>query len=106
MYRKSAQLTQEDVAYISALGDYANISRMETGLKEPNLEVLLVYHFLFDMPVDELIKGITSSTKQTVIDRIALRIQELKALTPDTKINHRIAFLESALARLITSENL
>ena len=49
LYRKQSHLTQSDIAYIMALADYLNISHWELGNKTPNVDILLMYHLLFDI---------------------------------------------------------
>lgn len=104
MYRKRGRLMQEDVAFISAMPDFANVSRMENGIREPSLELLLLYHLLFEMPIDTLFGDILNAVKQTVIERIRLRIELLESLPQKPKVIHRISTLRTALTRLSSSQ--
>lgn len=103
MYRKRARLIQEDIAYLIAMPDYANVSRMENGLREPSLELLFLYHLLFEMPLNGLFGNLADSIKNKVIERISLRITELNAHPPHPKIAERLGFLEHALVKLTSS---
>lgn len=100
MYRKRARLIQEDIAFICAMTDWANVSRMENGMRKPSLEILLVYHFLFDMPIEEMFEDVGNKVKDLVVERIAKRIELLKKQTQDSKLAYRIAFLSACLTRL------
>lgn len=99
-YRKRARFIQEDVAYLCAMPDYANVSRMENGLREPSLELVLLYHMLFEMPIDGLFPDIQHSVKQTIVGRIKNRITELQGIPTTSNVGLRIASLTRALARL------
>lgn len=100
-YRKRAQLTQADLASLMDLSDYSNVSRWEAGLRRPNIEMLLVYHLLFQIPVEELFERQKLELLSPICKRIEMRIQELKAIVPsDDRLAERIAFLEAALKRL------
>lgn len=105
-YRKRARFVQEDVAFLCAMPDYANVSRMENGLREPSLELVLLYHMLFEMPISGLFQDITESVKQNLIDRIRLRVADLERLNTSPKVRMRISVLNNALTRLTTPKPL
>src|SRR5690349_16266076 len=100
MYRKRSQLTQTDIAFIMKLSDYANISRWEQGYRQPNIEMLLIYHLLFDIPIESLFERQKHELRDFIGKRIGLLLGELKNLSSDAKAASRIAFLDSALTRL------
>ena len=100
LVRKRTQLTQVDIAAILRISDYANVSRWEQGQKTPNVEVLLVYHLLFNVPVESLFERQKEQLKPIILPRIRERISELRALPPDPKVEGRIRYLESVLGRI------
>jgi transcriptional regulator with XRE-family HTH domain len=100
MYRKRARLTQEDVAFIASMPDYANVSRIETGLRQPDVEILLVYHLLFDMPIQAYFESMIGTFKEGIIERIKSRIEALAMEPKNDKMSYRIQFLQSLLAKL------
>lgn len=100
MHRKRSQLTQADIAFIMQLSDYSSISRWEKGIRGPSIDMLMVYHLLFDTPIESLFMDHKHQLAKTISQRIFSRIAELKTMNPDPKLSHRIAFLEGALTRL------
>ncbi|MBS1595578.1 MAG: helix-turn-helix transcriptional regulator [Bacteroidetes bacterium] len=98
--RKRSQLTQHDLASILQLSDYSNVSRWEAGMRTPNVEVLLTYHLLFQVPVEELFFRQRAEICRVILPRLSARIDHLKTLTMDPKLNGRISYLASAAERL------
>jgi transcriptional regulator with XRE-family HTH domain len=98
--RKQSLLTQADLAAILKLADYANISRWEIGIHTPNVEVLLVYHLLFEVPIESIFERQRKDLVQPTIERIKERVDLLRGLEPDPKLQARIEFLNKALNRL------
>jgi transcriptional regulator with XRE-family HTH domain len=98
--RKKTQLTQIDIAALLKISDFANVSRWEQGLKMPNVDALLVYHLLFDVPIESLFDKQKSELKKVLASRIEERIGYLRKLPGDPKLESRIGFLSSALTRL------
>lgn len=100
LFRKRSHLTQSDIAYILQLPDYANVSRWEQGHRKPNLETLITYHLLFNIPIESLFERQRHELKGRVKERLAQRISELKTLSHEPKVDSRIRFLDSILSRL------
>jgi len=100
MYRKRSQLTQSDIAFIMGLPEYTNISHWEKGRRTPNTEMILLYHLLFDVPVETLFNGQKDILSESVVERIESLITNLNQMESSPKIARRIAFLESTLKRL------
>jgi transcriptional regulator with XRE-family HTH domain len=100
LYRKQSKLTQSDIAYIMALADYSNISHWELGHKMPNVDILLMYHLLFDIPTESFFERQKQELKEKIRERIKQLIEQLKSGISDAKVAMRVAFLESAFTRL------
>ncbi|MCW3128270.1 MAG: family transcriptional regulator [Bacteroidetes bacterium] len=98
--RKRTHLTQVDIASILKISDFANVSRWEQGQKTPNVEMLLGYHLLFDIPIESLFDRQKHELKRAIIPRIQDRIRYLKTLDSDPKVQNRIDYLGSILSRI------
>lgn len=98
VYRKKSRLTQGDLAYVLDLGDYSNVSRWEHGQRQPNIETLLTYHLLFNLPIEMLFER----QKNEMVGRVAQRTLELaQSLESDPDAEKaRAEFLKGAHARL------
>ena len=99
-FRKRTDITQSDIGFIMNLPDYSKISRWEQGETKPTMEILFVYHFLFDVPLNVLFERQINGIHDYLVSRIGLLIQKLKQGEPDEKVSSRIAFLEATLIRL------
>ena len=98
--RKRSQLTQIDIASILKISDWSNVSRWEQGQRTPNVEVLLLYHLLFDIPIESLFDRQKLQLKNIIIPRIKERIDHLMAQEIDAKMQSRINYLNVVLTRL------
>ncbi|MBK8241876.1 MAG: helix-turn-helix transcriptional regulator [Saprospiraceae bacterium] len=102
-YRKRTPLMQEEMSFLSDKPDTTNISRYEKGQREPNNETLLVYHYIFDAPIEELLKPESRIVKQKIVERIRDLINELRKEEQITlKNTFKINFLEQTFNRLTT----
>ena len=101
-FRKQTDVTQSDIGFLMNLPDYSNISRWEKGHRTPSIEMLLLYHLLFNVPIDALFERQKNGMNEYLINRIELLIKDLKQLEQSPKVDSRIAFLASALTRLIS----
>ena len=102
MFRKQSQLNQADIAFLMQLPDYSSISRWEQGQRPPSIDMLAVYHLLFDIPIGTLIESQKTQVHSMLVQQIDLLLQELRKAQPSQKIMGRIHFLETALTRLTT----
>lgn len=99
-HRKRSQLTQADIGFIMQLPDYSNISRAEKGVRGPSIEMLIVYHLLFDVSIESIVEREKRELRDMISRRMLLRLEELRLLPPDEKLAARISFLATALTRL------
>ena len=102
--RKRSHLTQTDFAFILNLYDYNTVGLWEKGAHRPQLESLLSYHIVFEMPIDLFFAEQKKAIIETLCKRIPLRINQLKSGNPDHQQQMRIAFLESVLTRISAQE--
>ena len=98
--RKRSRLTQSDVSYFLNLKDPSSISRWEAGEREIPFDALLIYHTLFEIPVEDYISRQKNSSKEAVTKRIPILIEELEQLERTPRVQRRIDFLTNALTRL------
>lgn len=100
LYRKRSPLTQSDIAFLLGLPDDSNISRYEKGQREPTIELLLVYHLLFDTSIESFFEQHSHIIYQDLIKRIEDLIIDLKREEDNPKKTYRITFLEEVIKRL------
>jgi transcriptional regulator with XRE-family HTH domain len=101
-FRKQTDITQSDIGFLMNLPDFSNISRWEKGQRKPSVEMLLLYHLLFNVPIEALFERQKTGMNDYLINRIELLIKDLNQLEQSPKVDSRIAFLASALTRLIS----
>ncbi|MGB5025962.1 MAG: helix-turn-helix transcriptional regulator [Saprospiraceae bacterium] len=101
VFRKRSPLQQEDMISISGLLDVSSISRYEKGQRDPTKEILLVYHHIFDTPIENFFVLESRVMLPGLIERMKERIKELEKEDQITlKNTSRIKFLEQAIIRL------
>lgn len=100
MVRKRTCLVQEDIAYILQCPDYASVSRWERGTKVPPVRLLILYHVLFDVPIEALFQRQRDEMAAYLRGRIHSRISHLRSRRGSAKIERRISFLEGTVKRL------
>ena len=88
------------MAFIMGMSEGTIISKWEQMRRKANSIVILTYHLVFDIPLESPYKEQAGDLARFSAERIALRVQELKALAPDPRVRHRVSFLESVVARL------
>lgn len=99
MHRKRSGITQDDLAYLFGLSAYKTIVRWESGLRQPEVEHLLSYHLLFNVPLESLLSHHVVSVSTCLQKRLNERIAHLKQQNED-KEGRRISFMNSALESL------
>ncbi|HRG33560.1 MAG TPA: helix-turn-helix transcriptional regulator [Saprospiraceae bacterium] len=107
VFRKRSPLQQEDMISISGLLDVSSISRYEKGQREPTKEILLVYHHIFDTPIEDFFILESQVMLPRLIERMKERIKELEKEDQITlKNTSKIKFLEKTIIRLRTIKTL
>lgn len=99
-FRKRSYLTQTDIAFLLGLPDRSIIAKWENGNHAPNLETIILYHLIFNIPHDTLFH----ESKEFFADRMSERIKQLIDVLSkgpaDKHLRYRIEFLEAAFKRL------
>lgn len=99
--RKKSPLKQSDISFLLGINEDARISHWERGRREPNAEVKLFYHALFNLPIASLFAHIQDKVSNDIVERLKLRIAQLEVSHKDARTLSRLQFLQEALARLI-----
>jgi transcriptional regulator with XRE-family HTH domain len=99
-YRKSSALSQNDLAFLFGLSGFAPISRWEQGSRKPDLEHMLYYHLLFNVPVEVFLEKQFKDSKKRLCVRINLLLETMNAEYSSRKMDHRLNFLKETLTRL------
>lgn len=68
-WRRRSGLTQEDVAFLVGLSVASQVSRHESGEREPDLRLALDYKLIFDATVHELLPRIYLDVAKNVRSR-------------------------------------
>ena len=80
-HRKSAGLSQRDLAKIIGYLTTAQVSKYERAEILPSLLVALAYEVVFGKPVAELFPGIHETVRKGIEERLAKMESELQQLT-------------------------
>lgn len=99
-YRKQSQLQLNDVAFLADIADSSALSRCEKGQRAPSITIALIYHLLFDVPVDYLFDRQKDRLKQQLVTRITDLIDMIASLETSAGNVARISFLQDTLTRL------
>lgn len=102
VYRKRSPLTQGDIGFLMSLPDYSNISRYEKGQRTPSIEILLVYHLLFNTSIEQFFEPELEIIHANLLERMEKLIVDLKKDSSVLNNSSRIKFLELVINRLTT----
>lgn len=100
MYRKRSHLSLPDMAFLLDLSDYSNISRFERSKRSPNITALIVYHLLFNTPIEEFFGRQMKEIKPMLTKRISALLENFKELGGGQDLDAKVSFLTDALLRL------
>lgn len=99
LYRKRSPLTQSDIAYLLQMPDVSNVSRYEKGQRNVNLMMLLAYHHLFRVSIEDFFEQDSYQVKINILDRATSLSTYLKD-HQDLSSESRIKYLEETIIRL------
>lgn len=104
-YRRRSGLNLNDIAYLANVASQSAISRYENGSRTPPIELLLIYHVLFDTSVEDFFER----HKTHIIKNLPKMIIELRCKIVEnsnaSKREARILFLDQTYKRLIDQKN-
>lgn len=101
--RSQSAITQADLSFLLERNNNGGISSVEQGKVTPTLRILLLYHLIFQTPIETLVQGYREHMRIFLAERLPLRIEALRN-EPEAQLRtHRIAHLEEALKSLTAS---
>jgi transcriptional regulator with XRE-family HTH domain len=102
--RRSAALTQDDVARILGTGGRSYVAMLESGDRVPHVRDTILLSMLFGAPESEIFPPLYLSTKERFQSNVRKLIEE--SLQAGEEANSdRIRFLRDALTNCTISEN-
>lgn len=99
-YRKRSGLKQSDIKSLLDLPNRSSIGIWERGKRKTSLDLLILYHILFDKPIEHFFERQKDMLQKSLIERIQTRIQELMTLPYSQQISGRIGFLSEVLNKI------
>ncbi len=99
-FRKRTGLALQDMASLIGI-DTGNLSKIENGKSESSVRVLLAYHLILKIPIEQLLKNHFSEViKDSLRNAIALKDRLLNAMT-EPNISHQIILIDTIIDRLV-----
>ena len=96
-YRKSAHLSQRELAHLIGLHSQGVMSEIEAGRKKPSLDAELACELLFGFPFRELYPDLYAKAEQSVL----AHARDLHAtLASRPQRTHTAAYLAALISRL------
>lgn len=92
--RLRSPLSLEDVRVILNVKCHATLSRMELGKRSPSLEVIVGYHVLFNIPIQDLLLREIEQMKTHVEGYVEYRKNQLSEKSNSMAVADRLVFLE------------
>lgn len=76
-FRTLAEIDLHDLAYIFNI-DHGQLSKIERGITTPTLQVIILYHMLFGVPLEDIVPEKCAEIYSQSINRCKARITFLK----------------------------
>lgn len=96
-YRKSANLSQRELAYLVGLRSQGVMSEIEAGLKNPSLDAEVACELLFGLPFRELYPDLYAKAERNVL----ANARDLHTrLAPKPHRAHTAEYLAALISRL------
>ena len=83
--RRQSGLTQEDVAFLVGLKAASQVSRHESGEREPELRLALGYKLIFDATAHELLPNIFLDVAKDIAGRVHILLDRENATPNDQR---------------------
>lgn len=92
--RQRTLLTLDDVRVLLKQRSWGPLSKIEAGKRPPTLDVLVGYHVLFGVPVEELLMREIEQFRNTLEHRAEARIEEISSKGNGVDLAERIYYLQ------------
>jgi len=96
-YRKSAHLSQRELAHLIGLRSQGVLSEIEAGLKRPGLDAEVASEIVFGSPFRELYPDLYAKAERDVL---ANARQLHGELAPKPSRSHTVSYLVALISRL------
>ena len=90
------------MCFLSNHADHSHISKCERGKRAVSIRLVLVYHILFEVSVEDLFLHQKQATAKELAERIDLLLTELNQQEKLERTAKKIDFLQNILTRLTT----
>ena len=97
MFRRSAGLTQKEVAYLLGVPHPSQISRMERSVRDPNLQTLLAYELLFRTPARRLFAGVQEEVDKRTTGRAKRLLSRLNKIAANAQVDRKRETLQALI---------
>ncbi len=104
-YRKQTEIRQSDIAFLLDMETTPNLSRYEKGRRFPSMNMLLVYHMLFNRPIHSFFSNMRNDVKENLLIRMKLLIETLETQEKTNNVQARIEYLNASFTRLKEEHN-
>lgn len=88
--RKSAGLTQKELAYLTGLDSATSVSRIERSLCTPNLLALLALQYIFQRSPEQLLPELVREVERMVVIRANTLHRSVKKSTSARDHKHKV----------------
>lgn len=103
-YRKDSIFNQKDISELLGTQDIIQVSQNETSSIHSQIELMLLYHILYKVPLDNFFP----EQKQALIKRLRIRIpniiDEWKCIPVNEIVISKIEYLQQLLFRINDSQ--
>ncbi|MBE7487006.1 helix-turn-helix transcriptional regulator [bacterium] len=98
MFRRSAGLTQKELAYLLGIHSASPISRYERSLREPSLHTLLAFELIFRTPGRRLFAGVYEDLHRRTLGRTKRLLARMEKSRTDAHLARKRETLEAILS--------
>ena len=98
--RKNSGLKQDDIAALIGALSASQVSRHESGEREPDLRAALSYRIIYDAPIKHLLPKLYRDIAAEIDLRAGALMERLKESGEGLHIGHRIEHLRQMVSRI------
>lgn len=98
MFRRSAGLTQKELAYLLGIHSASPVSRYERSLREPSLHTLLAFELIFRTPARRLYSGVYEDIHRRMLGRTKRLLSRMEKGQTDAHLTRKRETLEAILS--------